>query len=56
MNELFVNKPPFFGMIEKKEVLFMEELLEWMEYIEDVRQTGWSILKMFVKQVKFGIN
>ena len=40
MNELFVNKPPFFGMIEKKEVLFMEELLEWMEYIEDVRQTS----------------
>ena len=40
MNELFMNKPPFFGMIEKKEVLFMEELLEWMEYIEDVRQTS----------------
>ena len=27
-------------MIEKKEVLFMEKLLEWMEYMEDVRQTS----------------
>ena len=27
-------------MIEKKEVFHMEELLEWMEYIEDIRQTS----------------
>ena len=40
MNELFMNKSPFFDMIEKKEVFSMEELSKWTEYIEDVRQTS----------------
>jgi len=33
-----VNKTSFSGVIKRKGDFIMEELLEWMDYIEDSRQ------------------